>query len=108
MTITFVCTDWMRERCPGVVHVDATARPQLVHRSHSPAYYKIIEEYEKLTGLPAIVNTSFNIHEEPIVCSPADAIRAFNQGHLDYLAIGNFLVKNPRPIERVMKPSARR
>ena len=55
----------------------------------------IIDEYRKLTGIPSIINTSFNIHEEPIVCTPADAIRAFEIGHLDYLAIGNFLIKNP-------------
>ncbi len=108
MTITFDCTDWMRQHCPGVVHVDNTARPQLVSESDSPDYYRILKEYERLTGLPSIVNTSFNIHEEPIVCTPEDALRAFKQGHLDYLAIGDFLVKNPRPIERRLVPSARR
>lgn len=108
MTITFDCTDWMRQHCPGVVHVDNTARPQLVSESDSPGYYRILKEYERLTGLPSIVNTSFNIHEEPIVCTPEDALRAFKQGHLDYLAIGDFLVRNPRPIERRLVPSARR
>ena len=100
MTITFRCTDWMQERCPGVVHIDGTARPQLVREEDNPGYYRIIEEYYKLTGLPSIINTSFNMHEEPIVCTPADAIRAFRLGHLDYLALGNFLVKNPTPSER--------
>ena len=55
---------------------------------------KILEEYYKLTKIPSLVNTSFNMHEEPIVCSPSDAIRSFQRGHLDYLAIGDFLVKN--------------
>ena len=106
MTITFDCTEWMSENCPGVVHIDNTARPQVVHTADNPSYYKIIEEYHKLTGLPTVVNTSFNIHEEPIVCTPADAIRAFKMGHLDYLAIGSFLAKNPVPIDRVLVTSA--
>ena len=59
----------------------------------NPGFYKVIKEYEKLSGIPSIVNTSFNMHEEPIVCTPRDAIRAFNLGNLDYLAIGPFLVK---------------
>jgi carbamoyltransferase len=98
MTITFDCTEWMKQRCPGVVHVDGTARPQLVRREDNPRYYRIIEAYRQLTGLPSIINTSFNMHEEPIVCSPEDAIRAFKLGHLDYLAIGGFLARNPAPI----------
>jgi carbamoyltransferase len=107
MTITFNCTDWMKEHCQGVVHIDNTARPQLVIQDENPSYYKIIDEYRKLTGLPTVVNTSFNIHEEPIVCTPSDAIRAFNMGNLDYLAIGSFLVKNPVPITRDLLPSSR-
>ena len=104
MTITFQCTPWMRQTCPGVVHLDGTARPQLVSRETNPSYYTIIEEFRKRTGLPTIINTSFNIHEEPIVCSPEDAIRAFLVGHLDYLAIGNFLVANPTPHVRERRP----
>jgi carbamoyltransferase len=93
MTITFHCTPWMAERCGGVVHVDNTARPQLVRREDNPSYYRIIEEYEKRTGVPVVINTSFNVHEEPIVRSPDDAIRAFMDSALDYLAIGNFMVE---------------
>ncbi len=99
MTITFDCTPWMKEHCPGVVHIDGTARPQIVRRKDSPKYYRIIEQYRRLTGIPSIINTSFNMHEEPIVCTPADAIRAFQKGHLDYLAIGKFLARNPAPIQ---------
>ncbi|MBW2662683.1 MAG: hypothetical protein JRD93_12005 [Deltaproteobacteria bacterium] len=94
MTITFHCTEWMQKNCSGVVHLDNTARPQIVIEKENPSYYKIINEFYKLTGVPVIINTSFNIHEEPIVCTPDDAVRAFKIGHLDYLAIGNFLVKN--------------
>ncbi len=95
MTITFDCTAWMREHCPGVVHIDGTARPQLVSEQDNPSFYHIIKQYKALTGVPVIVNTSFNIHEEPIVCSPQDALRAFQIGHLDYLAMGRYLLPNP-------------
>lgn len=94
MTITFDCTDWMKRHCPAVVHVDGTARPQIIDRTTNASYYAILEEYRKLTGLPSLVNTSFNMHEEPIVCSPSDAIRAFKASHLPYLAIGPFLISN--------------
>jgi carbamoyltransferase len=94
MTITFNCTDWMKESCPSVVHIDGTARPQIIDKYREPGYYRIVDEYRKLTGLPSIINTSFNMHEEPIVCTPEDAIRAFKEGHLDYLALENFLLTN--------------
>jgi len=95
MTITFDCTDEMKKECPAAVHVDGTARPQLVKREENQGYYDIIKEYEKLSGVPCLINTSFNMHEEPIVCSPADAVRAFLDGKLDYLAIGSYFVKHP-------------
>ena len=93
MTITFRCTDWMRKNCPAVVHVDGTARPQIIDQQTNPSYYRILDEYRKLTGLPSLINTSFNMHEEPIVCSPSDALRGFTDGGLDYLAIGNYLIE---------------
>ena len=95
MTITFDCTPWMRDACPAAVHVDGTARPQLIRREVNPAYYDIVKEYERLSGLPSLINTSFNMHEEPIVCSPQDAIRAFRLGHLDALVLGPFLAESP-------------
>jgi carbamoyltransferase len=95
MTITFKCTEWMKKNCPAVVHVDGTARPQIIHQETNPSYYRIVDEYRKLTGLPSLINTSFNMHEEPIVCSPSDALRAFTDGGLDYLAIGNYLLEHP-------------
>jgi len=93
MTITFDCTDEMEKTCPATVHVDKTARPQLISREINESYYRILKAYAKRTGIPTIINTSFNMHEEPIVCSPDDAVRAFNMGHLEYLAIGDFLVE---------------
>ncbi|MFW6184909.1 MAG: carbamoyltransferase C-terminal domain-containing protein, partial [Chloroflexota bacterium] len=104
MTITFNCTPWMREHCPAVVHIDGTARPQLVREEENPSYYGIIREFYELTGLPSIINTSFNMHGEPIVCSPEDAIRSFTNGHLDYLAMGPFLIPNPTGIDRQLTP----
>lgn len=92
MTITLDCTEFMRKISPAVVHVDGTARPQIIRKQDNPSYYKIIEEYYKLTGIPSLINTSFNMHEEPIVCTPSDAARSFISGNLDYLAIGNYLV----------------
>jgi carbamoyltransferase len=99
MTITFDCTDDMSHMCPAAVHVDGTARPQLVSERTNASFHKIVRGYYERTGIPAMINTSFNMHEEPIVCSPADAIRAFLMGNIDYLAIGPFLVPHPRLAE---------
>ncbi|MDD3287390.1 MAG: carbamoyltransferase C-terminal domain-containing protein [Alphaproteobacteria bacterium] len=85
MTIAVKCTDFMKAHCPAVVHVDGTARPQLVDVDKQPLIYAIISEYKRITGNPAIINTSFNIHEEPIVCSPGDAVRSFVKSKLDVL-----------------------
>jgi carbamoyltransferase len=103
MTMTFDCTPFFRKNCPAAVHVDGTARPQLVIREEAPSYHRIIDEFRRITGVPAIINTSFNMHEEPIVMRPEDAIRAFMEGHLDYLAIEDCLVKNP-DLERRRAP----
>ncbi len=95
MTITFDCTDEMKRDCPAAVHIDGTARPQLIQREVNPGYYDIVKEYEKLSGISSLINTSFNMHEEPIVCTPHDAVRAFLDGHLDVLVIGPYLVISP-------------
>jgi carbamoyltransferase len=95
MTVTFDCTDEMKRQSPGVVHVDGTARPQLVDAQTAPDLHGILSAYHRRTGVPSIVNTSFNMHEEPIVCTPQDAVRAFQLGHLDYLAIGDYIVRHP-------------
>jgi carbamoyltransferase len=95
MTITFAATPQMREQSPACVHVDGTARPQLVTRRVNPSVHATLERYHELSGIPTIINTSFNMHEEPIVCTPAEAVKAFLAAHLDALAIGDFLVLNP-------------
>lgn len=94
MTSTFDCTPWMKKVSPGVVHVDGTARPQLVTKELNPKYYKILKYYERLTNIPSVINTSFNMHEEPIVCTPRDALRAFQDSKLRYLIIEDFLITN--------------
>jgi len=96
MTITFECTDYMKKVSPSVVHVDGTARPQFLSREDNPSFYRILENYYKITGIPSLINTSFNMHEEPIVCSPDDAIRSFIESGIDYLAIEKFLIKKNR------------
>lgn len=96
MTTTFDCTGWMKKKSPGVVHVDGTARPQLVSRASNPSFHKVLSRYYRLTGNPSLINTSFNMHEEPIVCSPNDALRAFQDSGLKYLAIGSFIVVNDK------------
>ncbi len=104
MTITSDVTASMRQTCAGAVHIDGTARPQLVRAADNPSFHRMIEAFYRLTGVPTVINTSFNMHEEPIVYSPADAIRAFRLGHLDYLAIGDFLVPSPSPVTRPLQP----
>lgn len=91
MTVTLDCTDEMKRLAPAAVHVDGTARPQLVRQERNPELYAILAHYNRLTGRPALINTSFNMHEEPIVCSPSDAVRAFLASGLDSLAMGRFL-----------------
>ena len=95
MTITFDCTDEMKNMCPAAVHIDGTARPQLVSNETNPSFYRLLSAYESITGIPSLINTSFNMHEEPIVCSPDDAIRAFLEGRIDILSIGSFVVPHP-------------
>ncbi len=94
MTVTYDCNPQKIHLCPAVVHIDDTARPQVVFKEDNPSYHRLISEYYKLSGLPLIVNTSFNIHEEPIVCSPSDALRSFASGAVDVLAMGRFLVRS--------------
>jgi carbamoyltransferase len=95
MTVCFDCTAEFAKQCPAVVHVDGTARPQLVDERGSPRFAAILAEYERLTGVASVINTSFNIHEEPIVCTPQDALRAFATASLDTLALGPYLVTRP-------------
>ena len=92
MTFTLNCKSIMLKHAPATVHVDKTARPQIISKEDNQRLYKILTEYRKITGVPILINTSFNMHEEPIVCKPKDAIRAFLLGNLDCLVLENILV----------------
>jgi carbamoyltransferase len=81
-----------RSDIPAVTHVDYSARIQTVDHETNPNYYDLIREFERQTGCPVIVNTSFNVRGEPIVCSPADAYVCFMRTHIDYLVMGPFLL----------------
>lgn len=80
---------------PAVVHIDGTARVQTVDKKTNPKYWMLIKEFENITGIPIVLNTSFN-ENEPIVCTPEDAIRCFLNTKMDYLALEDFLIKNDK------------
>jgi carbamoyltransferase len=81
-----------RSDLPAVTHVDYSARIQTVHRATNPAYHALLTEFERLTGCPVLVNTSFNVRGEPIVCTPEDAYRCFMRTEMDYLVLGSFVL----------------
>ena len=78
---------------PAVTHVDGSGRLQTVTREQNPLYYRLIEAFERLTGVPVVLNTSFNLKGEAIVCTPTDAISTFYSSGLDALVIGNTVVE---------------
>ena len=83
----------VRDRVPAVVHFDGTGRLQSVERETNPRFYELIKRFDELTGVPIVLNTSFNLNGEPIVCTPADAVRTFFSCGLDVLIMGNNLVR---------------
>ncbi len=95
MTICFQAKPAFRELAPAAVHVDGTARPQVLRQSDNPSLHALLGEVGERTGSPILINTSFNVHEEPIVCTPGDAIRTWRSAELDALWLGPFLVTRP-------------
>jgi carbamoyltransferase len=93
MTITFNMRKEWSDKAPAVSHVDQTARPQLVTKEANPKYYSLLTEYNKLTGLPLFINTSFNVHEEPIVCIPEEGLQSLLTGVIDYFCVGDYICK---------------
>ena len=89
MTVTCDVREEWRERIPACVHVDGTARPQLIERQHNPVYHDILHAYERITGNPVLINTSFNVHEEPIINKPEEAWTALRDNRVDYVATEN-------------------
>jgi carbamoyltransferase len=82
-----------RDHIPAVVHVDGTARIQTVHRGRQPLMAAVLDHFEQRTGLPVLVNTSFNTAGRPIVDSPRDALECFATSPMDALAVGSFLIR---------------
>lgn len=82
-----------RSEIPAVTHVDFSARVQTVNKDENPTFYSVIEEFEKLTGVPIVVNTSFNVRGEPIVCTPQDAYRCFMRTEMDLLVIEDCVLR---------------
>jgi carbamoyltransferase len=85
MTITCAVRPQWRERIAGVVHVDGSARPQIVRKGDNPLYHRVLSAFHGRTGVPVLVNTSFNVHEEPIIDTPDQALRALVDGRVDYI-----------------------
>lgn len=77
---------------PAIVHVDGSGRLQTIRREQNPQYYDLIKEFGKLTGVPVLVNTSFNVNKEPIVCTPQDAFNCIRATEIDYIVLDNFLI----------------
>ena len=81
------------EKLPGITHLDSTSRVQTVNNKTNSDFYKILLEFKKISGYPILLNTSFNINGEPIVCSPDDAINTFFNSGIDILVINNFMIE---------------
>jgi carbamoyltransferase len=93
MVLTAQVRPEKRSVIPSVTHVDGSARPQTVEREVNPLYWRLIYEFGQRTGVPVVMNTSFNLRGEPIVCTPTDAVRTFFSSGMDALVIGNFVVR---------------
>lgn len=96
MTVTYYCTEAMKENCPATVHVDGTARPQVVSKTGNPKMYRLLKRYYEEEGGLSLINTSFNRHEEPIVNTPAEAVDALSRGVIDVLILGPYVVRKSR------------
>jgi carbamoyltransferase len=92
-----------RSEIPAVTHVDGSARIQTIRYDQNPRYYDLLKAFEKRTGCPVIINTSFNVRGEPIVESPEDAVNCFLHTHMDYLVLGNYLLRKDSMPETVKR-----
>jgi carbamoyltransferase len=93
MILAFQAREEVKSRIPATLHVDGTGRPQTVTKEANPRYWQLLNEMEKQTGVPVVLNTSFNVDSEPIVCTPRDALRTFYACGMDALAIGDFVLE---------------
>jgi carbamoyltransferase len=99
MLLVFDVLEHQRDKVPAITHVDGTARVQTVSRVDNPLYYELISRFDELTGVPMLVNTSFNDNNEPIVCTPQDAIACYLKTDVDALALGPFWVEKQSDVE---------
>jgi carbamoyltransferase len=109
MTVTVDCKQTLVDEAPAIVHLDGTARPQLVDPLDEPFCARVLEQYARRSGRRALVNTSFNVHEEPIVCTVEDALLGFAQTQLDFLCLGDNLIPfagNEAALERFVAAAA--
>ena len=99
----------IRSSLPAVTHVDYSARVQTVDGSTNLRFRRLIEAFDRQTGVPVLVNTSFNVRGEPIACTPADAYRCFMATGMDYLVLGNCLLdRQLQPVEHPLTAGAHR
>ncbi|KER06993.1 Nodulation protein NolNO [Marine Group I thaumarchaeote SCGC AAA799-E16] len=103
MTSCFRCTELLKKQSPAIVHLDGTARPQIINKNINKQMYKILEEYYKITGIPTLINTSFNAHEEPIVNTPRDALKLLKQNGIDVLCIPPYIVFKNKKWAKLLK-----
>ena len=102
MILTHTVKPEKRDIVPAITHADNSARIQTVDKSVNPRYWELINEFEKITGVAVVMNTSFNLRGEPIVCEPKDAVRTFFSSGLDFLVMGDFLVaKDPAKLAKI-------
>ena len=92
MTMTYKCKKEFINNCPAAIHVDNTARPQIIKKKYNKKLYSILKSYFKISKEIAILNTSFNNHEEPIVCTPLDAIQSLKRGNVDVIFLENYKI----------------
>jgi carbamoyltransferase len=95
MTLTFDVQPEMRSRIASITHVDGTARIQTVDRQTNPRFHRLISEFDRITGIPMVINTSFNVKGQPIVCTPRDAVSTFYMTGMDHLILGDYVLSKP-------------
>ena len=92
MTVTYKCKDKFVKKYPAAIHVDKTARPQILHKKDNSWFYKILKNYKKFKKEDCLMNTSFNNHEEPIICHPKDAINSLLKKNIDYVIFNKSII----------------
>ena len=99
MTIAAQTTQEMKDKSPSVVHIDGTVRPQILSKVDNPKLYNLLKKYYELSSIPCLINTSFNLHDAPMVCNSKDAIESFIESKLDYLQLNNYIISRFKNFE---------